>query len=581
MAIMIPAVLSPEVKSSAERKIFTWFQSAPGTEEWIVLHSLGIATHNKVIYGETDFLVLAPKLGVFAIEVKGGRVRREKGIWYFTDRYGKTNQKSRGPFDQAREGIFSIIAAVKERLDNAHSHIKRVFFGYGVMFPDVEYTASGIDEEQWQIFDLRDGVSVRSFIEQLHYGAKEKWKATYGSLSRDKLPTVADVNYIASLLRGDFDCIIPMGAVLHNARDNLIALTKEQYRCLDQLEDNPRCLIRGAAGTGKTLLAVEAAKRAASLGEKVALFCYNSNLADWLNDNFSKLPISVRPEFVGTFHSFLQQIVRSADISPAFPHDSQKLQDYYQEQLPDTAIPILDDLGGRFDRLIVDEAQDLIQDKYLEILSRVLRKGLDRGKWTMFGDFSMQAIYSAGGAGEQLIEKLESHAAFVRFKLTVNCRNTRQICEEIGIVTGFKAPNKAWSKTDGPPVQYITWSTMGDQCTRLKTVLSQLEKANIPPEDITILSPRKREASVVSLLDGYSVQNFHIPMGDYISFCTLQGYKGLENTVIILTDIESFSAEKLMYVGLSRACSGLFILESEAAKKEYDNLLMRRLINER
>ena len=57
MAIMIPSVISPEVKSSAERKIFEWFQNAPGTDKWIVLHSLGITTHNKVIYGETDFLV--------------------------------------------------------------------------------------------------------------------------------------------------------------------------------------------------------------------------------------------------------------------------------------------------------------------------------------------------------------------------------------------------------------------------------------------------------------------------------------------------------------------------------------------
>ena len=105
MAIMIPSVISPEVKSSAERKIFEWFQNAPGTDKWIVLHSLGITTHNKVIYGETDFLVLAPQLGVFALEVKGGRVKRENGIWYFTNRYGKTNSKVRGPFEQAKDGM--------------------------------------------------------------------------------------------------------------------------------------------------------------------------------------------------------------------------------------------------------------------------------------------------------------------------------------------------------------------------------------------------------------------------------------------------------------------------------------------
>jgi hypothetical protein len=64
------------------------------------------------------------------------------------------------------------------------------------------------------------------------------------------------------------------------------------------------------------------------------------------------------------------------------------------------------------------------------------------------------------------------------------------------------------------------------------------------------------------------------------TFCTIQAYKGLENTVIILTDIENYSSDKLMYVGLSRACSGLFVLETEAAKREYDALLVRRFLNE-
>ena len=76
MSIMLPSVLAPAVNSSAERRIFDWFRDAPGTEDWVILHSLGIATHNKVLYGETDFFAIIPGAGVFALEVKGGRVRR-------------------------------------------------------------------------------------------------------------------------------------------------------------------------------------------------------------------------------------------------------------------------------------------------------------------------------------------------------------------------------------------------------------------------------------------------------------------------------------------------------------------------
>ena len=578
MAIMIPSVISPEIKSNAERKIFEWFQSAPGTDKWIVLHSLGITTHNKVIYGETDFLVLAPQLGIFALEVKGGRVKRENGIWYFTNRYGKTNSKVRGPFEQAKDGIFSIMEAMKKRVDIDHRHIPNFLFGYGVMFPDIEYTSSGIDEEQWQVFDSRDGSNVKQFIKRLANGAKDKWETLYGTINKSKLPDAADVRYMASILRGDFDCAVSMSVQLRNASEALIALTKEQYRCLDQLDDNPRCLIQGPAGTGKTLLAIEEVKKFAARGDKVALFCFNSNLADWMRNYFDDMPESVRPQYVGTFHKYMTQVAKAADLLPAYPHDAEEVQQYYQEDLPEAAALALLESGELYDIIVVDEAQDLIRDSYLGVLSGCLKKGLSRGRWTMFGDFSMQAIYAAGVSGAEMIEKLEDQTSFIRFKLTINCRNTKPICKEIETVTGFKAPNDLWTKVDGPPVQYITWSTMEGQCKKLKELLKQLETSHISPEQITILSPRKKEDSVVSMLDGNVVKDFKVPLGMNTTFCTIQAYKGLENTVIILTDIEDFSEEKLMYVGLSRACSGLFVLESDAAKKEYDDIWVRRML---
>lgn len=580
MSIMIPSVISPEVKSSAERKIFEWFKNAPGTDKWIVLHSLGIATHNKVIYGETDFLVLAPKLGIFALEVKGGRVWRENGIWYFTNRYGKTNSKSRGPFDQARDGIFSIVDAIKKRIDVEHRHIGNVLFSYGVMFPDIEFISTGIEEEQWQVFDSRDGDNVNQFVKRLSDGAKSKWETHYGPVGDSKLPDFADVKYMASLLRGDFDCTLSMKVQLRNASDALIALTKEQYRCLDQLDDNPRCLIQGPAGTGKTLLAIEEVKKSVVRGEKVALFCFNTNLADWLSSYFENMPESVRPDYIGTFHKYMTQIAKGACILPTYPQSPDKVQQYYHNDLPEAAAVALLDSIDLYDKIVVDEAQDLMRDSYLEVMNSCLKKGLSRGRWTMFGDFSMQAIYTDGLSGPEMIEKLEEQTSFIRFKLTINCRNTKPICREIETVTGFKAPNNLWSKVDGPPVQYITWSTMENQCKKLRELLKQLADAHISPEQITILSPKRRSDSVVSMIDDYSIKDFKIPAGFYTTFCTIQSYKGLENTIIILTDIEAFSLDKLMYVGLSRARSGLFILESNAAKREYDALLMRRLLNE-
>ena len=578
MAIMVPSVISPEVKSSAEKRVFDWFQNAPDTDNWVVLHSLGVTMHNHVIYGETDFFVLAPGLGIFALEVKGGRVRRENGIWHFMDKYGKEDQKPRGPFDQAKDSIFSIVAALKNRLDGNHQYLMNVLFGFGVLFPDIEYVANGIDEAQWQVFDSLDVRDVGGFIRRLSDGTKSRWESVYGQISSDKFPSQADARYLASILRGDFDCTLSMCAQLRNADDALVRLTEEQYRCLDQLDDNPRCLIQGPAGSGKTLLALEEAKRSAAKGEKVALFCFNTNLADWIKYYFKNLSENLRPYFIGTFHSFLLQITKANRNAPAFPTNADELPSYYQTTLPSAAISALQSSKYRFDKIVMDEAQDLIQDNYLEVLDISLARGMNRGKWTFFGDFSMQAIFSSSISSTEMLEKLEKITSFIRFRLTVNCRNTIPICKEIQTITGFKAPNDLWTKVDGPPVQYITWSDMDDQAIKLKSLLHQLAENQIYPEKITILSPRKRQDSVVSRIAAYTIKDFQVPQAMNVSFCTIQAFKGLENTVIILADIENYALSQLMYVGLSRATSGLFILETDDAKKEYDNLMIRRLL---
>lgn len=184
------------------------------------------------------------------------------------------------------------------------------------MFPDIEYTSSGIDEEQWQIFDSRDGTNVKQFIMRLAEGVKTKWETVYGPLDKSRLPDVEDVRYMLSILRGDFDCAVSMNVQLRNANESLIALTKDQYRCLDQLDDNPRCLILGPAGTGKTLLAIEEAKKFAARGDRVALFCFNANLADWLSNYFDNMPESVRPQYVGTFHKYMINVAKSAKTLP-------------------------------------------------------------------------------------------------------------------------------------------------------------------------------------------------------------------------------------------------------------------------
>lgn len=580
MATMIPASMSPDIKSNAEKHIFEWFKNDPNTEGWIVLHSLGIATHQRVIHGETDFLVLAPGLGMFALEVKGGRVKRKLGKWHFINKYGNIDEKVRGPFDQAWEGVYSIRKSVESKLDTSHKHLKNMIFGIGVMFPDIDYASVGVDEAQWQVFDIDDGKNVSAFIKRIAAGAVENLQRFEYKITEDMYPTPDDVIYLANLLRGDFDLDVPLRVKQKYTEDGLLALTNEQALCIEQLADNPRALICGTAGTGKTLLAIESVKQAIANGERVALFCFNKLLGEWLEDYFSDAPLSERPMFVGNFHSYMINLLKAGGINPT-PSSGKQDDYYYSDELPDMVIQHLKTIALKYDRIVVDEAQDLVKSKYLEVMNLSLRNGLSKGKWTMFGDFSMQSIYN-NMTESAYLECFQDRAFFAIFRLNKNCRNTKKICIDIENIVGIPE-NAAFEDTiDTPAVNHITYSDMQDQKARLEALLLDLRAKGIPAKDIVILSPKKRSNSVVELLDGYNIKDYSVKSTGRVRFSTIQAFKGLESSTVILTDIEDYQDEKLIYVGLSRARFNLHVLETEKASSGRTMLFFqRRLANGR
>jgi superfamily II DNA or RNA helicase len=66
------------------------------------------------------------------------------------------------------------------------------------------------------------------------------------------------------------------------AEQELLRLTDEQMRILDLLRDTKRLVVRGGAGSGKTLLALEKATRLVRDGKYVLLLCCSIPLAQWL-----------------------------------------------------------------------------------------------------------------------------------------------------------------------------------------------------------------------------------------------------------------------------------------------------------
>ncbi len=582
MARMLPPYISPHVKSTGEKQIFDLFKNAPATEDWVVLHSLGLSRHVKRLYGEIDFLVLAPELGIFCLEVKSGDIRRKEGLWKFTNRFGEVSTSPRGPFQQAEEGMFSLIEAVKSRFGN-NIRLARLLYGFGVMFPHVLFQLEGTDMEPWQIYD-RDSrrLPVKNYIEQLSEHFCEKVKNSKWFSKDSSMPNKSDITQLVSFLRGDFEKLLTQKQILNDFEEQLNEYTKEQYICLDEMQENPRCMFQGAAGTGKTMIALESVHRSLFENQRVLMVCFNSMLGKWLKSQFQPKELESNLT-VGNLHHILGKITNISDdaVNSAINKD-----DFFRNELPLGALDAIDE--GKltpFDILIIDEGQDIIRPEYLDVFDAMLKGGLAGGKWQIFCDFERQAIYSEYSASEML-EMLESRANFAKFRLSINCRNTRPIGEEITVLSGFRAPVFLPGKVEGIPVEYYFYRDSKDEVKQLESILAKLRRQKIPAGNVTLLSPFRLENSCVTNINkaDYLISSLNeqirFPMSNMITYSTIHGFKGLENSYIILMDINRINDDEfksLLYIGMSRAKVGLIILMDEQSRKYYNELLKKSL----
>ena len=92
-------------------------------------------------------------------------------------------------------------------------------------------------------------------------------------------------------LRPNFELVVPLHVKLLGIEGMAVKLTEEQYMYLDIVAANSKVLCSGGAGTGKTFLAAELARRMAS-NEKNIVFVCKSN---WLR---RYLETRIKNEFV-------------------------------------------------------------------------------------------------------------------------------------------------------------------------------------------------------------------------------------------------------------------------------------------
>jgi len=573
MTRMIPEAIPSTVKSNAEKRIFKLIRDAPGTAGWVCLYSVIVHTHERKRRAEIDFVLLTPQ-GIFAIEVKGGGLSCDDGVWHTISAGNVKTRLKESPFEQASGGRFALEEKVKAKFGGKPQ--ARALFGYGVMAPRAHIHDKWAADDQPLAYDDSDkGKSLTAYVERI---AAVHKKRAHGRGERLKR---ADIDELASFLAGNFVSMPSPEAMIGEIRGQLNELTQEQSLVLDVLEDTERVIVDGGAGTGKTLLAVKAARKMATDGKRVLFLCFNKLLASRLRDRLDTTEL--RGELlVRNLHHHYHELILESSFAAAFEEkydpdepDKDKLQAMYRELFPEYAFYAASELEEPpFDAIVIDEAQDILTTANLDALDAMLRGGLETGRWCVFLDTQDQVeLYK--NMDQEALDRLRRHGD--RQTLTLNCRNTRPIARDTAVVSRSKRPARA--RVTGRDVDFRTYKKRDSWTEQLARIVTELRTEGVPAGQLSVLLPHKptrkeaaaiRELGLVQLTES-DVLSLGTTNLEHITWSTVHSFKGLENDVVILVgvnDIEDDWQRSVAYVGMSRARTRLYVVLTEGCERE-------------
>jgi len=575
---MLPAIMTEHAQSNAERKVFDMLKKLDfqGT----VLHSLNITKHKDQIYGEIDFVIICRE-GILCLEIKGGHVEYKDGMWHYTDGQGIVHKNATNPFKQASDGKDSLRGYIlNEYHKQEASPIKNCVYGHGVVFPDMRFGQVGPEINNDIIFDQRYSEDdLLSYISKLF----DYWKNKIITMQKQKgiehhfkILKENDIEQAVQMLRREFSAVVPTLTMDFSLTDQqLLSLDEEQYKIFKYGIRNPRQLVEGGAGTGKTIIAVEYALEQARKGKKVLLLCFNLLIAEWIKKDIQEREKKVlnpqqTPIEVASFHQFIADI---AGIEMP-EHGS---DEFYKEFLPEKMIEYAECVGiDQFDTVILDEGQDLFLVEYLYCIDKLIKGGLETGNWMIFYDTN-QNIYLKDRFDEGL-EMLLEYKPYQGY-LAKNYRNTRQVDHFNTQISHIAS--EEFGGTDGEEVWFKAYETKEEVKKYVKEIIKDLVKQKVKLEDIVILSRHRFETSSLdgdrNFLTGIgSIQPMKSKRGELtilvpgsVRFSSIYGFKGMEAHVVILIDLDNLddNTRKLYYTAISRAKSRLYVLYDAGIKE--------------
>lgn len=517
------------------------------SEEYYVFHSFKIVSIDAdvITASETDFVIFHPQKGILCIEAKAGKVKLEGNKW----KYANGDEMSHGgPYRQAENGKWRLRDYIK---DSGYGYLmNRCKLLHAVWFPSIdnEYISKvNLPTEA----DRKITLTANSFD-----NIEEEISAIFDIELPNKIETkltAADTKLlIDKFLAPSFDLIPIANMKVENQRYVFKRMLKEQVALLSYLEEQNNAVINGLAGTGKTVMAVEKARRHAENDESVLFLCYNHYLKEHLQENYGHLNIS--------FYTIDGLACKLCDTTTP---NYERLKEILEEMYLEETFP--------YQHIIIDEGQDFGKERLNDISVIELLKAnvVDEGKnGTFYLFYDKNQMVQA--------ESLPSYIGESDCKLTLyrNCRNTENIATTSLRLLGKNTKPKLFDGAivgDSPEMFFA--SDVNQAVLTLNTIIERAWAEGYM--DIQILTCKTEQSSIIA--DECST-GVYLYKTKKIPFTTCRKYKGLEADAIIMVDLDNDIFDKnldqVMYVGASRARYKLSLV-CNLSKKECEDFIER------
>lgn len=548
----MPITLPDEIRlaTATERQVFKALVEQLGEHD-VIVASQRVTDRSKD--HEIDFVVVLQGVGIVCVEVKGGEVWHNGTEWQQRQHDGKV--KTIHPVRQVREARYALRKFIER---DPRWTQGRVRWNHVVVFPksSVPQEFALPDCPRWMVIDRDEVGHIGSLLRDVALNQKTH------------LPPLVDaaVEQFRTALDGRG---LPQRDVVARAEDNedvADILTQQQAVILSAVQLLNRVEIRGGAGSGKTFLAVEQARRLADQGQRVGLICYSHGLASYLRRITAEWSRRKQPGYVGEFHSLGVQWG-----APEGPDENERTEEtsrFFEHDLPATMLQLAAELpdGKRFDSIVIDEAQDFA-DSWWEPLLIALRDP-DAGGLYVFSDEGQRVFDRQGTPPVPLVPLI----------LDQNIRNTRQIASAFQPLVGH--PMRLLGG-EGPEVRFVPCDAdeaLGVGDDQVEALLEEGWR----PEDVALLTTGSRHPEQVARqAEGTAAYWDSFWDADQVFYGHVLGFKGLERRAVVLVVNDRYALERTrerLYVGLSRARDQLVVCGDPEFITEYGGVdLARRL----